>query len=257
MFGCYGEGMEIRDLINSDQKLEDLSNKDLYHLCQEYGRGIKALRRIFSVLLVEVFRRNLHRKYGFESIHEFGSKVGGMNRYLVDQLLWLAESLKDKPFLWRSFRREGWSKVRVVASVATKETDESWAEKVSILSKLALEELVKHWKNRSELTEKLTSPQTSVFDNFPKSEGKNKDFALPEPKTLLVQNPGEVSKSENIDIGIWKNKLVKIRFNISEESEFRFRVFKQKLSKKRKMAVTSGETFQEMLEIVEREWWRF
>jgi hypothetical protein len=275
--------MEIRDLIKADQKLEDLNNKDLYHLCQEYGRGIKALRRIFSVLLVEVFRRNLHRKYGFESIHEFGAKIGGMNKELVDRILWLEKVLRDKPFLWKSFRSSGWSKIRIVANLATRETDKFWAEKVELLSKPALEVYVKWYRetygkeghlspNRNLTTDQLSSP-----DNVPKNEARNSLLGLMEPETHLVQNLGDVITDQEIlemnkcqsvgesvigpekipeyipMIDLWKTKMFKIRFNISGETEFKFLLFKQRLSKKRKMVVTSGETFQEMLKIVEKE----
>lgn len=273
--------MEIRDLIKADQKLEDLNNKDLYHLCQEYGRGIKALRRIFSVLLVEVFRRSLHRKYGFESIHEFGARVGGMNRELVDRILWLVKALEDKPYLRRTLRTEGWSKVRVVANIATKETDQIWAEKVCNLSKPALQELVKNLKEQEmERKENLTNVQTNVFDNVPKKEGENTYLALLKPETSLVQNLGNVvtdrgileevqiekrklEESGNPALDLWKTKMFKIRFNISGETEFRFHLFKQRLQKKNKMTVTAGETLAEALKIVERaivqdkEWRRY
>lgn len=246
--------MKITDLINSERNLASFSDKEIYHFCQEYGRGIKVLRRIFAVLLVEVFRRNLHRKYGFESIYEFGAKVGGMNRGLVKQILWLEKALRDKPCLWKAFIREGWSKVRVVANLATVRTDKFWAEKVFLLTKPALEVFVKSWNEKYRkcpsdfVKENLTKVGDNVADNFPKNSVKNADLLFPEPKSGVVQNLGEVVT----DCEGYDNSIVKLLFNVTGETEFKFRLFKQKLGKKRKMAVTSGETLMELLLIAEK-----
>lgn len=265
--------MKIKDLINSgynlsnsDMNLGAISDKDLYHLCQRYGDGIKVLRRIFAVLLVEVNRRKLHRKYGFEGIYEFAAKVGGMNKGLVDQILWLAESLKDKPCLWSEFKKEGWSKVRVVVSVATKETDKIWAEKVSLLSKPALEVFVKDWRRKNDMEENcnenlfnfvnsgnsknLTNTQTSVPDDFPENSNGNADSTLSKPKKLMVPDFGEVNRqfdSENH----CQQTFVKMRFKVTQETEFKFLLFKQKFCKKKEEALTSGEVLAFLLDHVE------
>ena len=269
------------DLSNPDLDLSNFSDKDLYNLCQQYGAGIRMLRRIFAVLLVEVNRRRLHRKYGFEGIYEFASKVGGMEKKLVDRILWLADFLKDKPFLWREFRREGWSKVRVVASVATKETDEIWAEKVNLLSKPALEEFVKYWrknlapnvlkqlcKNKSEenlfnFTNDVKSEDTQSSDpkSVPKNSDENQDIALSKPETSVVPEFGDTNSRQN-GTGNYDGPsgqvfplngepFVKMRFKVSQETEFRFLIFKQKLCKKKKEALTSGEVLTALLDDVE------
>lgn len=248
--------MEIKDLINPELNLSDFSDKDLYKLCQQYGAGIRMLRRVFAVLLVEVNRRRLHRKHGFESIYMFAAKVGGMNKELVDRILWLAEALKDKPFLWREFRREGWSKVRVVASVATKDTDKIWAEKVSLLSKPALEELVKYWRKnlapnvQNQLCK--NKPEENLFDftndakaearssdtkSVPKNSDENQDLVFSKPKNAMGPKFGDT--------------LVRMRFKVTEETEFRFLLFKQKLCKNKKEALTSGEVLATLLDEVE------
>lgn len=251
--------MKIKDLINSEFDLADFSDKDLYHLCKEYGNGIKILRRIFAVLLVEVFRRNLHRKYGFESIYEFGAKIGGMNRELVQRVLWLANALKDKPFLWLEFKKEGWSKVRVVASVATAETDKFWAEKVSMLSKPALEVLVQDWRKKdgqkklckvicsdSKNFKNLTNSLFNAVDYVPKNDVGKSDLPLPKPQNQMVPNFGDTFVSiEN------ENNFVKMRFKVLKETEFKFLLFKQKLCKKKKEALTSGEVLAFLLDCVE------
>lgn len=248
------------DLSNPDLDLNNFSDKDLYHMCQQYGNGINILRRVFAILLVEVKRRNLHRKYGFEGIYEFAAKVGGMNKLLVEQVLCVANALKDKPHLWRAFKIDGWSKVRVVIGVATTATDKIWAEKVHCLSKPALEELVKDWRKKN-YPKNLTDVQTSVFDNFPKSDCVNANTALFKPKSDMVPVFGERNSSNatvqlNQDLSLYRLEngrcaYVKMRFKVTQETEFKFLLFKQKLCKKRKEAMTSGEVLAILLEMTE------
>lgn len=263
------------DLSNPDLNLADFSDKDLYHLCQRYGNGIKILRRVFAVLLVEVNRRKLHRKYGFEGIYEFAAKVGGMNYQVTRRILWLAEALRDKPCLWRVFKTEGWSKVRVVASVATKETDKIWAEKVSVSSKPALEVLVKDWrkKNAARNQQKRLCEENhheNLFDfagdtyvgteenrnrdlifgdvndleSVPGNSIDNQDMALDKPETVMGPKFGDTTAND-------EKKFIKMKFKVSQETEFKFLLFKQQLCKKKKVALTSGEVLAVLLESVE------
>ncbi len=261
------------DLSNPDLNLSNFSDKDLYHLCQRYGNGIKILRRVFAVLLVEVNRRKLHRKYGFEGIYEFAAKVGGMNRQLVNRILWLAEALKDKPYLWREFKKEGWSKVRVVASVATIETDKLWAEKVSVLSKPALEVLVKDWREKNMLKnehEKFRdrNGNENLFDFANKVNDEEErqaaggnlfNFVNAAPENVLVSVPKNSSENLNMlsnkllnTVGLnFGDTLVRMRLKVTQETEFKFLLFKQQLCKKKKEALTSGEVLKVLLDGVE------
>lgn len=265
--------METKELINPkhdlndpDLNLSNFSDKDLYLLCRKYGSGIRMLRRIFAVLLVEVNRRRLHRKHEFESIYMFAAKVGGMEKKLVDRILWLAEFLKDKPYLWRQFRIDGWSKVRVVASVATVETDKLWAEKVSLLSKPALEELVKYWRKhlalnmQSQLCEnkckenlfdfannaKAENIQSSGTESVPKNNDENQDIALLKPESAMVLKFRDTNFTQNCE-----GLFVKMRFKVSQETEFKFLLYKQRLCKKKKEALTSGEVLEVLLDGIE------
>lgn len=116
-----------------------LADRALYDLCKEYGGNAKKWTRKFAVLLPEVFKRGLYKRRGFISIYEFAAKVAGMGHAAVDQILSLDRTLEGKPALKALVEEYGWSKVRVVACYATKETEEMWADKVKLLSKSALE----------------------------------------------------------------------------------------------------------------------
>ncbi len=119
--------------------MKNLSDKELWGLCKKYGGNAKMWSRKFASLLPEVDKRKLWRKYGFYSIEEFAAKLAGLNYETTRRILNLGKKFEDKPFLRAQMEKQGWSKLRVVASVATKENDKSLAEKVSLLPKKALE----------------------------------------------------------------------------------------------------------------------
>lgn len=232
-----------------------LSDKNLYWLCKKCGKHIKIWQRRFSILLIEVAKRQMHRKYGFESIYEFAAKLGGMNRNTVMEILRVAYHLRDKPFLWKELQKYGWSKLRVVACIATTETDAFWAEKLS-LPKGTLELYIKERrkqeeKNPSENSQnffsniKFENQQLILGTNdenvkfLPKIDPENPNNGLLEPKTKWSKFSGE---------GFSQKKLVKLRFNVDEETEFKLRLFKHNLQKQRKEAVTLGEALKALLD---------
>ncbi len=70
---------------------------------------------------MEVEQRRLYEQHGFDSIYEFAAKVGGMNHENIKSILKLSKKLKDKPALHSLLTQGevGWSKLRVVVSVAS------------------------------------------------------------------------------------------------------------------------------------------
>ncbi len=125
-------------------EIQELSDKDLYARCQEYGTHARVWRRRFAGLLPEVLRRELYRRRGYASIYEFAFKLAGMSTSSVDKVLHLAEKLEDKPVLREQLvsGEQGWSKIEKVAFIATPETDKVWAERVEKMSVHALEAFV-------------------------------------------------------------------------------------------------------------------
>lgn len=121
-------------------EIHELSDKDLYTRCQEYGTAARVWRRRFAGLLPEVLRRELHRRRGHASIYEFAFKLAGMSNASVDKVLHLAEKLADKPILREQLMsgEQGWSKLEKVAYIATPETDKDWAERVEKMTQPAL-----------------------------------------------------------------------------------------------------------------------
>lgn len=124
-------------------------------MCKEYGMNARIWMRKFAGLLPEVYRRKLYKRKGFGSIQEFAKKLAGMSEESVDKILRMSEKLKDKPNLLRQLETgtESWNKIEKVAYIATPETDQYWAQKVSELTQSTLEMVVQDCrKTASEIT---------------------------------------------------------------------------------------------------------
>jgi hypothetical protein len=198
------------------KSFKEMTDSQLYQFCKKYGALSLEARRKFAGALPEVFRRKLHRKYGYASIHEFAAKLAGMSQSSVDKILRLDKKLEDKPALKAllSSGKQGWSKIERVAYIATPETDKSWANKVQNLPAPALSAYVREVKNLQnfrlevtaggELKNKNQSTQNRISAN---------NEALPNDESLF-----------NDEVSNWR----KITINISPETEKQLRVFKQK-----------------------------
>ena len=124
------------------EKISQLSDTELMRICRDCGSNIRKLLKEFAVLLLEIEKRRLYRAHDFHSIYEFAAKVAGMNHATVDAIIDVGKKLDDKPVLKSMIAECGWSKMRVIATVATVETQNFWAEKVKTLPKEALQTFV-------------------------------------------------------------------------------------------------------------------
>jgi energy-coupling factor transporter ATP-binding protein EcfA2 len=198
-------------------ELTKLSDPELYARCKDYGSLALHWRGKFAGLLPEVARRGLHRRRGYESIHEFAAKLGGMSERAVDKILYLSRTLEDKPVLRGMLEsgEAGWAKIEKVAFIADSKTDAFWADKVKNIPTLALAEYVKE---------------------------KRGDFTKA-PNILQLTDVGQ-SKHELVVSQAPKN----MTFPLTVETEIKLRLFKFKLEKKRKIAMTYNEIFKELLD---------
>ena len=116
-----------------------MTDKEFYEHCVEVGKNARKWKNEFVALLPEVARRGLHRKYGFPTIVEFAAKVGGVGKSSVYAIFSVEQHVSDKPALKALIPKVGVNKVRVVATIATKENQRELAQKVQTMSKAALE----------------------------------------------------------------------------------------------------------------------
>jgi hypothetical protein len=123
----------------------ELTNAQLFALCQEYGANALSWRRKFMGLLPEVERRRLYEAHGFNSVFEFAARLGGISEEQVRTALNLSRSFSDKPAL-KALLESGEVSVHKlvrIQSVATVESADVWAEQAKILPKKTLETLAR------------------------------------------------------------------------------------------------------------------
>ncbi len=123
-----------------------MTDKELYERCVFVGKQARKWKNEFVALLPEVARRELHKKHGFATVVEFAAKIGGVGRKTVEAVFQVEKHIYDKPELKKLIPKVGINKVRIVATMATKENQEDLAEKVKTLSKGALELFAKEQK---------------------------------------------------------------------------------------------------------------
>lgn len=126
-----------------------MTDEQLLELCQKYGMNALLWRQKFIGLLPEVERRKLYLKKGYSSIFEFAARLGGVSREQVLLVLRLDKSFESTPQVEKALisGEVPLSKLARVASVVNPETQEFWLEKSKLLSKGALEVLVKDNKS--------------------------------------------------------------------------------------------------------------
>jgi hypothetical protein len=152
----------------------NISDQQLYEQCRKYGELARTWRNKFIGLLPEVYRRRLHEKKRFGSIYEFAAKLAGVSKEQVQRVLNLEQKFEDKPVLKETLIKGEVSvnKLARVASIATKENQGILAEQVKILSKSALETLVRDEKASNEnglpkqLFEEKVVPGHNSIENF-------------------------------------------------------------------------------------------
>ncbi len=129
-------------------KIDQLSDQKLFQLCKQYGENALTWRRKFIGLLPEVYRRRLYEKKGFSSIFEFAAKWAGLSQEQVQIALNLEKRFFDKPILKNMLVNGEVSinKLVRIVTIATVENQEELAAKVKLLSKNALDVLVKDEK---------------------------------------------------------------------------------------------------------------
>ncbi|MFA4891540.1 MAG: HNH endonuclease signature motif containing protein [Candidatus Gracilibacteria bacterium] len=245
------------------QNVTELSDRKLINLCKKYGSNARLWMRKFADLLPEVEKRHLYKRRGCCSIYEFAAKYAGMNRNTVYQVLSLCAALENKPVLRGLLADCGWSKLRVVASIATPETDDFWAEKTKTLTKGALEIFAKYWREKNEEKSKKEDRATrELFATVISTQ--NPDPNMISQQNLLNVNtfPWESSQPEKYaENAVFEplneysdspnNERENLTFKLDLETKFRLEKFKQKLEKQRKEPLTYNQLLKAMLDELE------
>ena len=182
-----------------------MTDKELFELCQQYGRKARKWKNKFVSLLPEVYKRRLYRKRKFCSIYEFAAKLGGVSKNVVDDAIRLDEKFEKMPELKALISDIGVSKLKTVAGIAKKETSEFWANKVKTMTRSGLVTYIHDIK-------KIPG----------ESDSKNHSLPLFDQKNDLSENQNSKTQNENKST---------FSMQLSEKAIFNMRLLKQKIEK--------------------------
>ena len=243
----------------SEPNFSTMSDKDLLKLCQEYGVNCREWRRKFEALLPEVLKRRLYKKHKFISIYEFAAKLCGLSHDSVDNVIRIYDQLEDKPILRSLVVEFGWSKLRIVSGIATKETDASWAEKVRVLPSSSLVTFVRDLKRQEERKgiEKLNNQNTTSPIFGTENLTEKSAIAINTISTCSIAEQGSqkqpLEKQTSLIIDIDQPQINRsvMSFGLSPEVEFRLRKLKARIEKGKKEKISFNRLFEVMLDLVE------
>jgi len=126
---------------NTDKMREE--EKLIHEKFVEYGTNAKEWMRKCVFLLPEIEKRRIWEKKGFLNIFEYAGKIAGMSRETVVDSLRIIKKIEDKPNLKEVAMQKGLNCIKPIVTIATKENEKYWAEKVKEMSKNTLAVFVK------------------------------------------------------------------------------------------------------------------
>lgn len=225
------------------QNPEKLSDKELYEKCCFCGAQARNWSKKFAALLPEVEKRALYKKHGFYSIFEFAAKLAGMSRETVVEILRVARKLEDMPLLKEQMETQGWSKLRIVASIATKENEKMLAQHVCHMSKPALEAFANEIKKQEAASVQILPgeggpPQSQSALIEPTQDSLDSSTAQQATNAAAQSSP----------IASPTPPRVFVRLLLKPKTELRLKELQKKLSKKISAPVDLNEVMETLLD---------
>lgn len=250
-----GESQPIKSIFDPSA-IATLTDRELHKQAQIYGGFSRCAQKEFAAFLPEINKRKLYLKHKFYSIKHYAKVIGGLSEVVVEEILRVSKNLEDKPILQKLIIEQGWSKMRVIASVATVETQEIWAEKVVGMSKPTLEVFVRELKKQCELPKiaaDLQSEKILATGAIGVEKMKIPNFLPGEEKTEVAQAASADCKAANslfdLDTINEQDQRASISFKIDIETEKQLRLFKYKLEKKNKQPQNLNAVLKQLLQI--------
>lgn len=125
-----------------------MNDNQFYKLHKKIGSAALNERRKFIGMLPEAYERKLHIKKNYESIFVYAAKLCGLSREQVNRVLNLERKFKDTPVL-HTLLVEGkvsHYKLDRIASIVTPDNQEELAQQVEVLSRRAVDTMVRDFK---------------------------------------------------------------------------------------------------------------
>lgn len=142
---------ELLDLASSYTQWSD---ERILSTCVYFGEEARKWRNKFLGLLPEIYRRKLYERKGCDSIIEFACKIGGVSEGQVKNVICLERRLQETPLLHKLLVSGEISmhKMERIASIAEPNNEEFLTNQIQLLSRPALDILVKDIKRSREET---------------------------------------------------------------------------------------------------------
>ena len=167
-----------------------MTDKELYTLCQKYGKNARIWARKFAALLPEVQKRRLYKKHKFYSIYHFAAVIGGLSQKVVDEVLRTHEVTKNTPILQAQIETQGWGKVRAVAKITTQENEKEMVKLVKTMTKPSLEQYARDMKIQSTNDVKIPT-RVEKFTNMNFKVDSDTEFRFQEYRQRLEKERGK------------------------------------------------------------------
>ena len=254
-----------------------LSDTDLFSAFKSYGKQARISTRKSAGFLPELARRGLHRKRKCGSIYELAAKHAMLSRKSVDKVLRLDRQFEKMPRLRALLENGevGWSKLEVVAGMATIATEEALAIQVKKMPKSGLVQWVRELKRqqmagrvagRSEgggmarrvgerSGQRMAGQVDDLAGTLPNDHSAGGMFNLKELEGEVkageqsgLRRPvgqGEAGGLPEVELGgtseAFASDWSTLSFKISPQNELKLRQLKQQLEKERKETLTFNE----------------
>jgi hypothetical protein len=175
--------------------------KNIHEKFVEYGRNARKWINECKMLLPEIKKQAIWQKKGFGSIYEYAAKLAGLSRSQVDEALWILNKIEDKPALMKIVEKKGINSVRPVATIATKENQQFWAEKAKEMSKNTLQSYVREFRTgptKNQKTIQMTlSQQTAAKLKKIKGDRSWEEIMIELLENQTIQKPDAIESNSH------------------------------------------------------------
>ena len=200
----------INHLFNPQKNMK--TAKDLHREFVQLGRERNRITYKLLALLPKIYEEKIYEKQGYGNIYEYAARIAGLSPGVVQKTIKLEKKLKDKPHLQKAIETQGINKVGIVAGLATKENEKDLADKVTHMSKPALQEYSKELRGKVTVSwqVELDEEMMFMFLELKKKLGKNLSNKETLRKILEIQGGPKKTKKIPGEKVKQTKKLVKI-----------------------------------------------
>jgi hypothetical protein len=209
--------------------------KNLHKEFVKTAFDINKMKNKLMSLLLEIYEKEIYKKYNCGSIFEYGFKYARLSKNVVEKGIRTLRNLENKPCLKKMIETQGIHKVALVATLADEKTDKIFAEYVGNMSKPALAELAKE----------VRAKRDSAFFDDAKARVLRRD---------QVDEFGDGSFDAKINFNMKGCQAVnkKIKIELDEETEILFLRLKKKYAKESSNKYALKVLLKKMADVVER-----